>query len=244
MPRTTRVPIPEKSRSKLLLWSERHCGFCGRPCTTNIEIHHIDKNHRNNDEDNLIPLCFDCHGELARYNPKHPKGTNYREPEIKSRREQIYDMYTLKYLRQVEISISKFCLHMRDSDGHLIPRTQGDISCTVRTLSKDIPVKLRLKLALYHQEEILSDSGLGDHYKGVTLWNLNPGMSVHSHFPFPFPEMMDPFDYRIEIEWSIVDILEREHKMLPFSYRLDSAQAGDWWYHPAIGPYQASVRGT
>jgi hypothetical protein len=236
MPKSKRVPIPEESRIILLLWSERHCCFCGKQCTTNIEIHHVDNNPQNNDEDNLIPLCFDCHGELARYNPKHPKGTHYRENEIKSRREQIYDMYTLKYLRQVDIRISNF-LHYHSKNGKPLRRKAGDVSCTVRTLSNDIPVQLRLTITPFHGKEKLTTAHFGLHYTGNTLWNLNPGQVVYSHFPFPFTTQLEPFNFRLEFEWSSIDILHREHKMLPFSYFWDTKDIDDWWYHPAIGSY-------
>ena len=238
MSNSRRKPIPEESRIKLLLWSERHCCFCGKQCSTNIEIHHIDKIPENNEENNLIPLCFDCHGELARYNPKHPIGTNYREKEIKSRREQIYDIYTLKYLRQVDIQISNF-YHQRFEDGTRKRRKEGEISCTVRTLSTDIPVQLKLKLTPYHNNKIIPSTSYGPHFKGETLWNLNPGQIVYSHFPFPTQE--NPIDFRIEVEWSIIDIIGREHKMLPFSYFWDSEKIDDWWYHPAIGPYHGTI---
>lgn len=124
MAKIRRVPIPEETRAKLLLWSARHCCFCGKACTTNIEIHHIDGNNSNNDLDNLIPLCFDCHGELLRYNPAHPKGTPYRFIEIKTRRDQIYNEQTLPYFRQVEIQISNKIY------GKSERRAPGDISCT------------------------------------------------------------------------------------------------------------------
>jgi hypothetical protein len=68
----------------MLLWCARHCCFCGKACTTNIVIHHIDGDPSNNNFDNLIPVCFDCHGELERYNPEHPLGTKYRHLEIKT----------------------------------------------------------------------------------------------------------------------------------------------------------------
>jgi hypothetical protein len=242
MPKSKRLPIPEESRIKLLLWCERHCGFCGKQCTTNIEIHHVDNNPRNNDEDNLIPLCFDCHGELARYNPKHPKGMPYRENEIKSRREQIYEEYTLKYLRQVDIKISNF-FHQISKDGKPVRRKEGDVSCTVRTLSSDIPVQLRLKLTPYHENKKLPLAHFGPHFTGKTLWNLNPGQAVLSHFPFPFTTQMKPFNFRIEVEWSIIDILKKEHKMLPFSYFWDTDKIDDWWYHPAIGSYHGEDSG-
>lgn len=239
-----RTAIQDKVRSKLLLWSERHCGFCGKECGTKIEIHHIDEDPNNNKEDNLIPVCFDCHEELPRYNPHHTRGTRYREYEIKQRREQIYDLYTRKYLRPVDIQISNYYLPLRiDQNGNPIPRSLGDVSCSVVSLSNDIPVQLNLKLRCYQGKEKLSDSGLPAHFKGKELWNLNPNHAVHSHFPFPFPEIMEPWDFRIEVEWSITDRVGRKHKMLPFSYRWDTLKIGDWWYHPATGPYHADETG-
>jgi hypothetical protein len=86
MTKAKRVAVPEEDRAKLLLWCARHCCFCGKECTTNIVIHHIDGDPSNNDLDNLMPVCFDCHGELERYNPEHPVGTRYRYLEIKKRR--------------------------------------------------------------------------------------------------------------------------------------------------------------
>ena len=35
----------------------------------NLDIHHIDKNKKNNNIDNLIPLCKKCHGKLHFHKP-------------------------------------------------------------------------------------------------------------------------------------------------------------------------------
>ena len=64
MVKSKRIPIPEETRAKLFLWCARHCCFCGKACTTNMELHHINEDSSNNEEDNLIPVRFDCHGEL------------------------------------------------------------------------------------------------------------------------------------------------------------------------------------
>ncbi|HEC91957.1 MAG TPA: HNH endonuclease [Candidatus Atribacteria bacterium] len=229
-----RVPISEEKRAKLLLWCARHCCFCGKACTTNIEFHHIDGDPSNNDEDNLIPLCFDCHGEIDRYNPEHPKGTNYRYLEIKTRREQMYELYTRPYLRQIEIKISKYCHHIQDKTGKPKLRPWGDTSCTVRTLSRDIPIKLRLRIEPYHYDQHL-EAGFGGLYTGKILWNLNPSQIVFGHFKLPISEESDPFNFRVEIFWSIIDILEREHQMLPFSYVWNNPES-DWWFDPRIIP--------
>jgi len=168
---------------------------------------------------------LDCHGELEKYNPQHPVGTKYRFIEIKTRRNQIYDKFTLPYVRQAEISISKYTV-----SGHL--REIGDTSCTVRTLSQDLPIKLRIKMIPYHNNQKLN-IGLGELYEGKAVWNINPSQIVFGHFRLPIATTVDPFYFSLEIFWSIIDILEREHTMLPFSFVWNNPD-DDWWYDPRV----------
>lgn len=220
-----RKQSPEEIRTKILLWCSRHCCLCGKQCSTNIEIHHIDKNHNNNDIDNLIPLCFDCHSEIERYNSIHPKGNKYRTEEIKSRREQIYDLHTLKYIRDVSIKISNMV------EGMELKRPLGDVSCTVQSHSKDIPIRMILKVEPFLNGQPV-ENNIHKLYLGEIKWNLNPSTIVCGHFEFPIKESAQPFLYQIVINYSIIDCFEREHKMLPFSYVWDDPQKGDWWFHP------------
>lgn len=225
-----RIPIAEEVRAKLFLWCARHCCYCGKACATNIEIHHIDGNASNNNEDNLIPVCFDCHGELNRYNPKHPKGSKYHNLEITSRREQIYESHTLQYLRLIDIKISKYMHHILDNKGKPVTRPWGDISCTVKPLSQDIPIKLRLRINPYHNNRKIKVN-LDNLYSGKALWNLNPPYTIFGHFKLPISTETKPFNFRLEIFWSIIDILNREHQMLPFSYVWNNPD-NDWWFDP------------
>jgi hypothetical protein len=226
MAKAKRATVPEEDRAKLFLWCARHCCFCGKECTTNIEIHHIDGERSNNELDNLIPVCFDCHGELQRYNSEHPRGSKYRYLEIKKRREQIYELHTLPYLRKASIRISKYIY------GSKRERSLGDTSCTVMSLSDDIAIRLRLRIEAYHDDKQLT-LDRDDLYSGSALWNLNPSQIVFGHFRLPILKEAKPFLYRVEIFWSIMDILDREHQMLPFSY-MWSELDGDWWFDPRV----------
>src|ERR1043166_5351104 len=87
------MPFSPDLRDKLLLWCDRHCCLCKKACDVFIEVHHIDPNG-GDDEDNAIPLCFECHGRVSHYDPKHPIGTKCKSAELKKRREQIYDEFT------------------------------------------------------------------------------------------------------------------------------------------------------
>ena len=232
MKRARRESVPEEARARLLLWCARHCCFCGKACRTNIEIHHVDGNRSNNEIDNLIPLCFDCHGELTRYGATHRRGMKYRFLEIKTRRDQIYELHTLRYLRLVDMKISRYLHHVREPDGKPIEREWGDVSCTVKTLSQDLPIQIRLKIVPYQSERKL-DTWLDDLYSGRALWNLNPGQVVFGHFHLPIVKESKPFLFRVEIFWSVTDVLQKEHQMLPFSYVWDDPGA-DWWFDPRV----------
>ncbi len=223
------VPTLEEIRSTILLWCSRHCCFCGKPCTTNIEIHHIDGNHDNNEIDNLCPVCFDCHGELGRYNVKHPRGTNYKNIEIKKRREQIYEKYTIQYVRPVHILISKY---INPGAVKQKKRSPGDHSFIVSYLSNDISCKLNIVINYFHNDKKI-EIDFGPLYSGKALWNLLPQFTVGGHFKIPNFSDLKPFHFRTEVCWSIIDVLDREHHMPPFSYVWDNPKT-DWWYDPQV----------
>lgn len=107
-----RPPFKDEDKIKILLWCERHCCLCEKSCDTNIIIHHIEQDEspreKLSDIDNAIPLCYDCHGRIRSYNPKHAVGTAYRIREIKTRRDQIYEKYTRHLVPITHFEITKF----------------------------------------------------------------------------------------------------------------------------------------
>lgn len=84
--------FPENVKLRALIACGRQCVLCGKFCGTHMELHHI-KQHADGGADtfeNCIPLCFNCHADVATYNPHHPKGTKYSEAELIERRDIFY----------------------------------------------------------------------------------------------------------------------------------------------------------
>ena len=92
-----RKNFPKSVAESVLIKSRRHCCVCDQFCGTKIEIHHIGS-PEDNSEDNAIPVCFNCHAEIAQYNLNHPTGRKYSESELKKLRDKTF----LKYSESVQ----------------------------------------------------------------------------------------------------------------------------------------------
>lgn len=82
-----RVSIPKSTKESLLKEYNHRCSICG---IHNPHIHHIDENPSNNDLENLIPLCPNCH-LIDQHNPTSNISPNklklfrkYKDPTILS----------------------------------------------------------------------------------------------------------------------------------------------------------------
>lgn len=84
-------PFTKNVVERLLVNSGRCCCLCTQFCGNKIEIHHIDPNG-GNDEENGIPLCFDCHAEVVSYNNQHPRGRKYRPSELKLHKKRVFKL--------------------------------------------------------------------------------------------------------------------------------------------------------
>jgi hypothetical protein len=75
---------------ELLAKCHRRCSICHRFCGSKMETDHIilQSEEGNDNIDNAIPLCFDCHAEVHSYNNKHPRGRKYHPNELKKHKEQ------------------------------------------------------------------------------------------------------------------------------------------------------------
>jgi hypothetical protein len=85
-----------KVKEDVLVACGRHCCICHKFCGGKIEIHHIHTRGDGGDDefDNAIALCFDCHADMTSYDHKHPKGTKYTESELKRHRNDWYKKVT------------------------------------------------------------------------------------------------------------------------------------------------------
>lgn len=202
---------------KMVLWCNRHCCICDKPCGLDIEIAHIiDKSDesvsysKKSNIDNGIPVCFECHGKIGRYREGHNIGTKYKDDELKARREQIYEKYTRHLIPPLIYKIYQ-------DQRFIFPHVGFSIFHTGTTY----PVKILVKLVIFHGNEKL---GLADTnnklYNGGTWWNLNPQEGVDGWFPFPEPSLIDTSDEDIEVRINIKikDIYGRIHETLPVGY--------------------------
>ena len=86
------MSFPESVANEALVRSERCCCICHKFCGTKIELHHIIQKAYGGDDtiENCIPLCFDCHSDMGKGDPNHPKGKRYSEKELRLHRDNWY----------------------------------------------------------------------------------------------------------------------------------------------------------
>ena len=61
-----RPPIPYKVKSKLQKEADSECPFLSNQDIECFEVHHIDENPENNDFENLLFLCANCHTKITK----------------------------------------------------------------------------------------------------------------------------------------------------------------------------------
>ena len=104
-----RKAIPETTQSNVLLKSRRRCCMCfwlaGRDEVVKGQIAHLDQNHENPVEDNLVFLCYDHHDE---YDSRTSTSKGLREGEVRKWRDELYrDMeYRFRTVRRRELRLS------------------------------------------------------------------------------------------------------------------------------------------
>ena len=215
----------EEDKIKCLLWCNRHCCLCGKACGTDIEIAHIIPRRKNKSEDidNAIPLCYDCHSEIGRYNTNHPRGNKYRPGELKSRREQIYEEQTRRLVPPIHFEITQ---NLPNNQKRCLP----DVGFTITHLGDSLPVKVLVatQISLGNRDLGIPEKG---HYSGKQLWNMNPHFAVHGHFSVP-NEVVDSAErLEIKVKVTIVDQYERQHQLLPIGW-VYIREKNSWYLEP------------
>jgi len=74
----------------LLAQCHRRCCICHCFCGVKIETDHIVTSEEGGDDqiENAIPVCFNCHAEIHSYNDKHPRGRKFTSDELKAHKTQ------------------------------------------------------------------------------------------------------------------------------------------------------------
>ena len=214
----------EDIKVKTLLWSYRHCCLCEKPCGPDIEVAHIEKGK--NDLDNAIPLCYDCHAKIGRYNIEHPRGNKYRPKELKTRRDQIYEKYTRHLVPPIQFEITQIVRN----NPRFPKREMPNVGFNLSHLGNSDPVKAKVQAGIF-----LGDRSLGfvnsNYYNGKITWHLIPLTEFFGNFNVPIECVESDEKLRIQVKVTIIDIYEREHELLPqcFTY---VRKENNWFLEP------------
>ena len=210
----------EKDKIKCLLWCNRHCCLCGKACGTNIELAHIQPKKRKGSEhiDNAIPLCYDCHGEIGKYNKDHPKGNKYRPDELKTRRNQIYEEHTRHLVPPIHHRLTQ----SYDGRKWSFPK----VGFILIHAGQSLPVKVLVGISI-----LLGKASLGGlaskHYCEKKAWNMNPGLAYVGGFNLPEKTAKSKEHVAVTVNITIIDQYERPHRLLPTDYIYRKAE--DYW---------------
>ncbi len=212
-----------------LLWCDRHCCLCEKSCGLHLEFAHIAEPD-NNDIDNAIPVCYDCHAQIGMYNVKHPRGNKYRSEELKKRREQIYDKYTRQYIVPIQYIISNRIDPYTPNSGL---RPYPTATFNIVNLSDYLPVRLNIVLKGKINDKYVDLSLPEGLYTGAKLWNLNPKRKINGWFEINNSKMIhfnpkDKVEVRVLIK--LIDVLSREHLLLEDGYVYNHKETKPYWY--------------
>ena len=225
------MPFAPGLREKLLLWCDRHCCLCKKACDVFIEVHHIIPEGRpdgTNDEDNAIPLCFECHGRVSQYDENQPIGTKFKPEELKKRRDQVYEEFTRHLVPPLIYKVQQGS------------RRLPDVGFTIHHLGNAPSVQVLVTLDTYVNGVIRTIDDMDPVYRGGLRWNLNPMEGVNGHFPLPKEACQVGTDIRIGVRIVIHDCYDRPHALLPVTY-VYGHERNEWWLDP-IDPSESALR--
>jgi len=213
-----RYDFSESDKVKALLWCARHCCLCGKQVGVGIEVAHLDPH--SSELDNAIPLCFDCHAAVGHYNREHPRGRKYSQPELKARRDQVYEEHTRHLIPPVSFGLSQ--------EGRVLP----NIGFYIANAGNTHPVRARVRITLAQGDRRLTLPTTG-HYDGTHMWNLNPGFQINGHFFVEGHDSALPQPLRARIDVTLIDVYERPHVLLTVGFVLETGTGSNWYLEPS-----------
>jgi len=219
-----RKDFKEKEKIQRLLWCDRRCCLCGKACGVNIEFAHIDRPD-DNDIDNAIPVCFNCHSEMSRYNKEHPMGNRYRVKELKQRREQIYDKYTSHLVPPIHFEITQ---NLPDGRKRKLP----DVGFNIVHYGNSLPVKVLATIQIFLGSRKLGVPE-GKLYSGSHPWHMNSRSGTTGHFSVPRRAVESDKKLRVRVDVTIIDRYERKHPLLPVEW-VYIREKNSWYFEPSI----------
>lgn len=220
------MPFDPDTKTTALLWCDRHCCLCKKACGINIQVHHLVPEGKGGSDDleNAIPLCFECHSEVMRYNDEHPIGTKYKIEELRARRDQVYEEFTRYLVPPLEYYVTQQ-LHKDEQ------RQFPDVGFVISHVGDLLPVQVRVMIDVVLGDRF--EALQSEHYSGKKLWNLNPRHRFHGHFTFPEEFVSRGDQIALRVTMHVIDQYRREHQLLPEGY-VYMRDVNDWYAEPSF----------
>ena len=110
-----KLKIPPETVDKLMVSCGHRCCLGHEIYNQNypLDIHHLDENRENNDPDNLMPLCKNCH--LGKVHATFPFGRKYTIRELKQLRDEWYES-----IKMYKEEAAKSASSQLDESAHLM----------------------------------------------------------------------------------------------------------------------------
>lgn len=147
----TRKAISDAVQTRILLRSRRRCCLCfwldGEDEVKKGQLAHLDGNHENPDEDNLVFLCLEHHDE---YDTIARVSKGLREREVRQWRDELYKEMEYRFRtakqHQASLALVRFVrTHASEEYGYycaqLRLRNTGDAEIRSPTVSLNLPGK-------------------------------------------------------------------------------------------------------
>lgn len=215
----------EKEKIKRLLWCDRHCCLCEKPCGIDMEFAHLPGSENSDNINDGIPVCSACHTEIGAYNPNHKKGTKYKPQELIKRREQVYEKYTRHLVPPIYYEITQLLLNGQKTK---FP----DIRFSIFHRGNFPSVRALVGTEIFLGTKCLKKAGAGKgHYSLDEAWNLNPGMGYQGRFIIEEKAINSSKQLRIKVYVTVIDFYERPHDLLPVEWAYNR-EADLWWANP------------
>lgn len=105
--------FPQAVSDEALVKCGRCCCICHKFCGTKIELHHIKQKTYGGEDtvENCIPLCFDCHEDMGKADPNHPRGKHYTENELRLHRDSWF-----KHIEESKTTVNPDRVYQSDTD--------------------------------------------------------------------------------------------------------------------------------
>jgi len=217
-----------RDRKRALLWSQRHCCYCGKKCGMNIQVAHIEPRKKDASWEigNAIPLCPNCHQKIFCYNDKHPLGAKYTAEELRAGRDEVYEKYTRNLVPEFGFAITQ-------NSPPWYTRAYPSVGFTlVLSRMQDLqPIRFRVVVTAF-----LNGRNRGTtadrHYSGRKIWDEPQPLRDRENmfwgnFTSPVPKVRNGQHLEFRVRVTAVDKYEREHAKTT-SWAYDSKN--NYWF--------------